>query len=288
MILGALYGLVSAVVLVIGDDSTKSSADSTVTTSGATSPTSPEASGLDPTASSEAVATSIATTTTLADSNTVPTPEDPARVLLVGDSEAGGLSPFLERVLDDTGLVDMTTDYKSSTGLVRPDYFDWPARLREQVPGVAPDIVVALFGGNDGQAFPNTSDPVDSVEWRAEYAKRVAEVIDILSGDGRMLIWVGVPNGASDDLTDRLAVLNEVVKAEVGNHPGVVFVDAWDRFTGLDGGFAPYVIDPRDGEAKAVRSETDGFHLNTVGEEILAFDVGSAVIAALRERGASL
>lgn len=219
----------------------------------------------------------------------MPTAADPARVLLVGDSEAGGLSPFLKPVMDATGLVTLTTDYQVSSGLVRPDFYDWPTHLNESVRVADPDIVVTLFGGNDGQPFPGMpSKPVDSPEWRAEYGKRVSAVMDFLSSDGRTLIWVGVPNAENDSLTASLSVQNDVVKEQVAAHPNVTFVDAWYRFTGIDGNFAPMVEDPRDGNYVAVRSETDGFHLNTVGEQILAFDVGNAVVAALRARGAAI
>jgi uncharacterized protein len=218
----------------------------------------------------------------------VPSATDPARVLLLGDSEAGGLSPFLDAVLDDTGMVDMATDYKVSSGLVRPDFFDWPAHLQSTVPTANPDIVVALFGGNDGQPFLNTTNPVDSAEWRAEYGKRVAAVMEFLSSGGRTLIWVGVPNAEDEKLTGNLQIQNEVVKQQAAAHPDVVFVDAWYRFAGIDGGFAPQIEDPRDGQFKEVRSNSDGFHLNTIGEEILAFDVGNAVIAEMKARGAAL
>ena len=114
------------------------------------------------------------------------------------------------------------------------------------------------------------------------------EVMDYLSAEGRTLIWVGVPNAEKEEFTARLAVQNEVVKAEVAKHPGVIFVDSWYQFTGIDGSFAPLIMDPRDGEFKPVRSESDGFHLNTTGEEILAYVVGNAVIADLRTRGAAI
>ena len=226
-----------------------------------------------------------------------PTAADPAKVLLVGDSEAGGLSPYLQKALAATGVVSMTTDYKVSTGLVRPDFFDWPAHLQQSVPLAGPDIVVALFGGNDGQAFLGTDasagaaagKSVDSPQWRAEYAKRIGALMDFLSSGGRTLVWVGVPNAEKADLTARLAVQNEVVQAEVAKRPKVIFVDSWRHFIGIDGvSFAPYVLDPRDGGYKAVRSQKDGFHLNTDGESILAVYVSDAVDTDLRARGASI
>ena len=230
------------------------------------------------------------TTTTVPPSSVqVPTTADPATVLLLGDSEAGGLSPFLEPVIEASGLVAMNTEYKVSSGLVRTDFYDWPAKLRELMASQNPDIVIALFGGNDGQGFQSpVISKVDTPEWRAEYAERVAEVVDIVTEGGRTLIWVGVPNAESESLTANLRVQNESVQSELAHHPEVLFVDAWSKFTGIDGGFAPYAFDPRDGETKPVRSETDGFHLNRTGEEILAVYVNTAVTEALKARGAAI
>lgn len=288
--LGMIYGVVSALGSLVGGDGSKTAADSTVAAPPASAPL--DGSAIDPAVSSVqpvAVDLTSTTTTTIPDTNTVPTAADPARVLLLGDSEAGGLAPFLQPALEGTGIIKMDLDYKVSSGLVRPDFFDWPARLREQMSAVKPDIVIALFGGNDGQGFLSPSIPsVDSPEWRAEYAKRVAEVIDIVAVDGRTLIWVGIPNAEDEKFTQRLLIQNEVVKAELAKHPEVLFVDAWSHFTGIDGGFAPNAIDPRDGESKAVRSKTDGFHLNRTGEEILTVYVGDAVRSALRDRGAAI
>jgi len=66
-----------------------------------------------------------------------------------------------------------------------------------------------------------------------------------------------------------------------------VFIDTWERFSGRNGGFAQYVVDPRDGEGKSVRSG-DGFHLNEVGAEILALDIATAVRDDLAARGVEL
>ena len=292
--------IVSVARSIVGGDTstasgtTLSSSDGLDVTSTAAVPGLPTDPALiDPNTATTALPTTLPTTP---DPGTVPTPADPARVLLVGDSEAGGLAPFLGKVLKATGLTTLTVDYKVSSGLVRPDFFDWPAHLRDSVPGANPDIVVALFGGNDGQGFLGTDaaagaaagKSVDSGEWRAEYGRRVGEVMDFLAGGGRTLVWVGVPNGQDPGLTANLKVQNEVVTAEAAKRPKVIFVNSWNSFTGIDGGFAPYVVDPRDGVSKPVRSEKDGFHLNTVGEEILAKYVGDAIIGELRVRGAAV
>jgi hypothetical protein len=222
-----------------------------------------------------------------------PSAENPASVLVVGDSDAGTFGPYLEELLDATGVVDTTVDYKVSSGLARPDFFDWPAQLRAQLPEVDPDIVVVTFGGNDSQGLADASgefeimDPVlGKEEWLPEYTRRAGEVMELLAAEGRTVIWVGIPNDDNPEVTARLAVQDEAVRAAVAAHPGVVFVDTWARFSGRDGNWAEYVIDPRDGVGKDVRA-ADGFHLNENGAEILALDIADVISAELTTRGAT-
>ncbi|MCU1368073.1 MAG: hypothetical protein JWN39_3712 [Ilumatobacteraceae bacterium] len=217
-----------------------------------------------------------------------PTTSDPAHVLLVGDSDAGGLSPFLERGLEVDGLTVISTDYKVSSGFVRPDFFDWPAHLQATLPTANADIVVAVFGANDGQSFLDMpTKPVTSPEWRAEYGKRISAAMDLLGAGGRPVIWVGVPNGRDPSLTAALEVQNEVVTEQIAQHPKVTFVDTWRYFSGINGAFPTLVLDPRTGDYVATRKDSDGFHLNTVGEKILAAYVADALNAVLRDRGAT-
>jgi hypothetical protein len=84
-----------------------------------------------------------------------------------------------------------------------------------------------------------------------------------------------------------MQVQDETVKAEAAKRPGIVLVDTWNRFSGRNGGWAEYVIDPRDGQGKDVRAE-DGFHLNVTGAEILALDIAEHIRADLRARGADI
>ena len=233
-----------------------------------------------------------------------PSEDNPAEVLIVGDSDAGTFAPYLEVLLDETGLVDVELDYVVSSGLARPDFHDWPAHLRDTLEGSDPDIVIVTFGGNDAQglteACPNgagtcglsvvvpqvTAD--NAAEWSAEYSRRVSGVMDqLLENPDRRVIWVGIPNAQDPEFTARLEVQDQAVRQALSAYPNAVFVDTWELFDGRNGGIAALVVDPRDGKAKPVR-QSDGFHLNSDGAEILAIDIADEVEAILADLGADI
>jgi len=225
-----------------------------------------------------------------------PTSENPARVYIVGDSDAGTFGPYLETLLDGTLVTESELNYKVSSGLARPDFFNWPVELEAKLPEVDPDIVVVTFGGNDSQGLSKPQDELEwlvgdpignEAAWSEEYQRRAGEVMDLLLEDDRHVIWVGIPNDDNPDVTAKLALQDQAVKAAAAERPDVVFVDTWTRFSGRDGGWAEFVVDPRDNEGKDVRAD-DGFHLNQNGAEILAIDIAIEVQKELRAMGATL
>jgi hypothetical protein len=233
-----------------------------------------------------------------------PTRDDPAEVLIVGDSDAGTFAPYLEELLAETGLVDVALDYVVSSGLARPDFHDWPAHLRDTLSSSDPEIIIVTFGGNDAQGLsepcPNgagtcelsvvvgQASEANADEWTAEYGRRVAEVMDIILADPqRRVIWVGIPNAKDPAFTERLRIQDESVRQALQDYPDAVFVDTWERFDGRNGGIAELIVDPRDGKAKPVR-QSDGFHLNEDGAEILAIDIAAEVETILGDLGAEV
>ena len=225
-----------------------------------------------------------------------PTSANPAKVYIVGDSDAGTFGPYLQTLLAGTLVTTTELNYKVSSGLARPDFFNWPRELEQKLPEVDPDIVVVTFGGNDSQglSLPQEDlqimigDPLQNeAEWSEEYERRAGEVMDLLLENDRHVIWVGIPNDDNPEVTAKLAIQDRAAKAAAAARPDVVFVDTWTRFSGRDGNWAEFVIDPRDNTGKDVRAD-DGFHLNQNGAEILAIDIAIEVQKELRAMGAAL
>jgi hypothetical protein len=174
-----------------------------------------------------------------------------------------------------------------SSGLTRPDFFDWPKRLSSQVAKLQPDVVVICFGGNDAQpikAQDGKTYQVSDPAWKTEYERRVGAAMDFLGADGRKVIWVGTPNARSDDFNIRLQVLWAAVKDQAASHPGVSLVDTWDMFSSPDGAYADYVVDETDNQAKLMRAD-DGYHLNFDGANKLARAIDVVVNEEIKARG---
>ena len=78
-------------------------------------------------------------------------------------------------------------EYKVSSGLSRPDFYDWPQRMIDQIVDWNPDATAVLFGANDGRTSTSHGKvlKVGTKAWQAQYAKRVGKAMSILTkGDG--------------------------------------------------------------------------------------------------------
>jgi hypothetical protein len=300
-LLGAAFGVVKGIGLLGGNSGENvaegSSPDTTDTVGTGSSPASTAApEGIVAPTSTAAPTAPPTTPAPTAPPVIPPSAQAPAKVLVVGDSDAGTFGPYLKELVDATGVAATTVDYKVSSGLARPDFFDWPAHLAETLPTEAPDLVVVTFGGNDAQGLSTVegsdplewNDPVsDRDTWIAEYSRRAGAVMDMLAEGGRTVVWVGIPNDDNPEVTARMEVQNEGVKAALATRPNVQFVDTWTLFSSGNGGWAEYAIDPRDGQGKDVRA-SDGFHLNENGAEILAVKIADVIKADLQTRGAAI
>lgn len=205
-----------------------------------------------------------ATTTTLAPVELrVPTPAEPLRIHVAGDSLVIPLGPaILERF--DGQPVTISEGYQAATGLARPDVLNWPARLAADLAEADPDVVVLGFGGNDAQpmvaADGNVAPGTD--EWAAEYQRRVVQVLDAVEREGRTVYWMGLPTTTAANIEEAAPAMADAVRAEVAVRPWAHYVDT-DEVLSPGGTYAAYLPDGSGGQVK-VRQD-DGVHLTTAG-----------------------
>ena len=197
--------------------------------------------------------------------NPYPTAANKLTFLIMGDSMTESFGKYLKADLVETEVVDASHDFKYSSGLARPDFFDWPERMRETVPQVDPDAVLIMIGANDGQNMTVDGKPVQfgSKQWREVYASRVAEAMDILSADGRRVYWVGLPIARPETYAEKVEVRNAIYEAEAKSRDAVRYVDTWSLFAAADGTYTAYLRDS-SGDRKLMRLE-DGIHLSVAG-----------------------
>lgn len=192
------------------------------------------------------------------------TAEEPLRVLLAGDSMMRELgSAIQERTPGD--LVSSQLDYRVSTGLSRPDFFDWPGRLGQVIAQTDPEAVVLLFGTNDDQNLAVGGGVLEagSGPWLEEYGRRVGLVMDLLHYEQVTVHWVAMPPMRSAGFNEAMSKLNQVFRAQAASRPWVHVVDLTPAVAGSDGRYAAY-LPGSDGAPETVRQE-DGVHFSRAG-----------------------
>lgn len=176
-----------------------------------------------------------------------------------GDSTSYYMSAALTNALVADGAIALQPEpeYENGSGLLSPDFFDWPAHIRETVVPADPDIVVFMIGANDAR---------DGFEPDA-YRAIVAEIMDALNRDGRYVIWLGQPNMGDPDRAAYVRQLNEIFKSEADNRAWVRYIDTYDATSTAAGEYAAFTT--RDGADTTIREE-DGLHFTPEGGALLA------------------
>jgi hypothetical protein len=201
---------------------------------------------------------------------THPSAADPLRVLILGDSLGIDMGGPLQNDLANTGVVQATLDARESTGLTRPDYFNWPAELSSDLTRTRPQIVVVMIGANDPQDFPGPPDvPFTSPQWNVLYAQRVSAFMHLAQSDGATVVWVGMPPMQNTGLSAKMSDVDAVDQQQAAlTKPPVDYLSTWALLGTAQGTYTPFIT---NGAGQVVNVRTpDGIHLTPAGGEVVS------------------
>lgn len=203
-----------------------------------------------------------------------PSPANPLKILVIGDSLGEDLQDGLIDIAGTSSAVTIIPAAVGSTGLANVAYYNWPQVLKQDLVRDHPQVVMVLIGGNDAVGFVQNNQAVEfgTAQWRQDYGARVASIIQESRLAHARVVWVGLPVMAQDSvLPDSfMQELNAVYARQVAKNPGMAtFISTWSLFRKPNGQFAEYLTDSQ-GQSVMVR-DPDGVHIAPpAGQELIA------------------
>lgn len=199
----------------------------------------------------------------------------PLRVWVAGDSLAQVPGQALERV---GGAVDVVgVESRLSTGLARPDLYNWFTRV-QQAPGeLRPNVAVFSFGADDAHGFMagvpggRKVGALGSASWNAEYRRRADGVTRELNALGIYVVWLGLPIPDGAGFKKSFPLVNAVLESVAHAHPkAATYVDTWHLLDDAHGRYTPYL---RVHGSLTLMRLSDGVHYTAAAGDLIASQV---------------
>ena len=207
-------------------------------------------------------------------------------ILVAGDSLSLFLADALRPLLAHRPQTAFASRGKVSSGLARPDFFDWEREMAALAATHRPDTVIVMIATNDNQTLtrPDGSKVAfGRPGWDAEYARRVRRLVELarLPNPAARIHWIGAPVMGDPKLNADVAAINTVIARELASLPGTRFIDVSRTLADAAGHYTPAMPTP-DGP-RTTRTK-DGVHLTPYGAKLLA----GATLASLGPNLAAL
>jgi len=196
-------------------------------------------------------------------------PGNPLNVLMIGDSMMGdGFGTEMQRALEADESMTSRRYPRHSSGLSRPDYYNWPAQVMEIFAGGEYDAVVVLLGTNDAQNFVVDGTVRNRFDeyWSREYHERLMQFLRLLSSRTQRTYWVGMPPMRESGYNERMQKLNSFFEEGCELSSEAEYISAVELLGDESGGFTSYL--DIDGTQVHVR-HTDGIHLTRAGGNLI-------------------
>ncbi len=190
--------------------------------------------------------------------------QQPTRILLTGDSLMEGLGPQLQRALDGYANLTLIPIGKKSTGLSRPDFYNWPAALEANMKLHQPHIVVMWVGTNDPQNIygeKGLGAPL-SIEWQKAYHNKIIEIFRIVQKHNAKLIMMSPPVMNKQSLDNDLKIITRIM-AWTSKRNGALFLNTRPILADTEGKFLQRTT-LQNGKTVAIRTQ-DQVHITAEG-----------------------
>ncbi len=197
------------------------------------------------------------------------TADEPAQIMVIGDSLSQGFADALKARAAERGLAARVANRgRVSTGLSRSDYYDWPAAFAELAAAERPDIVVVHFGANDMQGVtrPENRGSYGTEGWDAAYRAEVRRILATAAELGIVVLWLGPAPDGNGGLGRHMKMIAPLFEDEAAAH-NALYLPLADFTAGADGGYVTAV--PINGAEVTIRTG-DGSHFNGTGYRLVA------------------
>jgi uncharacterized protein len=192
--------------------------------------------------------------------------KSPLRVLIIGDSVGTDLGQYaLVDDLGSTNVVSAVLDGVISTGLTRPDYFNWPAEMSVDLRKYHPEVVIICIGANDPQSTIVNGNVLTygTQAWDNMYSSRIGAFISEATSTGAHVLWVGMPPMAGSQLNAEMQHLDYLYQTQVGRHKGATYLSSVPALGGPGGSYTAFK------NGVEIRTD-DGIHLQPAGAQLLS------------------
>jgi uncharacterized protein len=220
--------------------------------------------------------------------------EGKVKVAFIGDSTAdgiwGGLTSLVPHEPCLKGNFELGRFAKNSTGLTRPEKFNWVEEVKRIGESFKPQLFVMSLGLNDRQSVVEHGKVTleNSPDYPARYKERITALLRSAAAGKASLLWIGLPamrEAAADrDAREKNKYFAESI-AEFGDG-SMQYVEPWRLNSSGEDKFASFGPDQK-GKMVQIRS-SDGEHFSPAGDLLVAAYLLPRMVATLVKGGVKL
>ena len=173
------------------------------------------------------------------------------RILVIGDSLAGGFGAGMTRMAENDPRIEVVNRFNEASGLARPEIYDWVTSVPKIVVAKEYDAAVVHLGVNDRQAIRSSSGRLEfkSPEWIDAYKSQAKSLAGKLTDAGLHVYWVVIPPMGEEEFDADMKFISGLQREAV-QEKGVQIVDLSRHFLGADGRYSERGLDETGVERK--------------------------------------